>query len=431
MRIQFAAALLMTTLLCACTTPPDLTALETALTTRQARLPASLASGDFGLAVRQAITTSPMLGRGQAALREAEAGLLAESGAFQPQISLGLRPEGTGGLGLTSFGAISQLIYDGGASNARETAAQARVLGGLAGRIDAGSRAALSAVEAWSAAATARALVQVSEASLTSLEATTAQIEERTSAGLGSSVDALTARSRLANERAAVVAARSEASRAEAIFIETFGHAPQPGLSLPPQAPPAPDGGAASSPILQRAEAELLAAQAERAAVLAGRVPMLSFTVSAIPGAQPVAGLASQQLLSPSRGRTAKLAAAEARIDARRVDLDATRRELESRSRILTAELLAVANRLTATHEAREANRANLEVAREQFQAGRRSLIELLDAEREALASERQQILAEHDRAVLGYAALAATGDILDVFGVTLPATPDSGQAPE
>jgi outer membrane protein TolC len=111
--------------------------------------------------------------------------------------------------------------------------------------------------------------------------------------------------------------------------------------------------------------------------------------------------------------------------------LDATKRELESRSRILAAELLAVGNRLTATRDAREANRANLELAREQFQAGRRSLIELLDAEREALASERQQILAEHDRAVLGYAALAATGDILDVFGVNLPAKPASGQASE
>jgi hypothetical protein len=70
MRSTFAAALLMTTLFSACATPPDLTALETAVTTREARLPASLASGDFGLAVRQALTISPMLGRGQAALRE-------------------------------------------------------------------------------------------------------------------------------------------------------------------------------------------------------------------------------------------------------------------------------------------------------------------------------------------------------------------------
>lgn len=431
MRTPFASALLLTAVLCACATPPDLTALETAVTTREARLAASLASGDFGLAVKQALANSPTLGRGQAALREAEAGLLAEGGAFLPQVSLGMRPDGTGGLSLTSFGAITQLIYDGGASNARETAAQARVLGGLAGRLDAGSQAALSAVEAWSGAATARALVRVSEASLVSLEVTAAQIEERSSAGLGSSVDALTARSRLANDRAAVVAARSDASRAEAIFIEVFGYAPPPGLSLPPQAPAAPDGGAAGSPTLQRAEAEVLAAQAEHAAALAGRAPTLSLTVSAIPGAQAVAGLASEQLVSPSRGRAARIAATEARIDARRVDLDATRRELESRLRILTAELLAVADRLTATYEAQEANRANLEVAREQFQAGRRSLIELLDAEREALASERQQILAEHDRAVLGYAVLAATGDILDVFGVTLPTASGSGQVLE
>lgn len=425
------ATLLAALLLSACATPPDLSALETAVVTREARLAASLAQGSFGRAVAQAVTTSPTLGRGEAALREAQAGLLAESGAFSPQISVGLRPAADGGFGVTSFGAISQLLYDGGASAARETAAQARVLGGVAGRLDAGSRAALLAVEAWAGVATARALQEVSESSLTVLEATTAQIEERSSGGLGSSVDALTARSRLANERAAVVAARSEVTRAEAIFIEVFGQAPAPGLSLPPQAPRAPEAGAEGSPTLRRAEAEVLAAQAEHTAALAGRVPSLSVGVSAIPGGSAAAGLASEQLLSPARGRTARVAAAEARIDARRVDLDATRREIESRVRILSAERGAVADRLAAARAATEANRANLEMARDQFKAGRRSLIELLDAEREALASERQRILAEHDRAVLGYAMLAVTGDLLDVFGVTLPSPAKVGQVNE
>ncbi|MCL1629535.1 TolC family protein [Roseibaca sp. V10] len=429
MRPPLTATILAATLLTACVTPPDLTALETAVVTREARLPASLADGVFGKAVAQAVTSSPTLGRGEAALRAAEANLLAEGGAFLPQITVGLRPEDTSGFGVTSFGAISQLLYDGGASAGRETAARARVLGGLAGRLDAGSRATLSSVEAWAGVATAGALLRVSETSLASLEATTAQIEERSSAGLGSSVDALTARSRLANERAAVVAARSEVTRADAIFIEVFGQAPTPGLSLPPQAPRAPEAGAEGSPTLRRAEAEVLAAEAEHTAALAGRVPSLSVSVSAIPGGSAVAGLASEQLLSPARGRTARVAAADARIDARRVDLDATRRELESRLRILTAERGAVADRLAAARAATEANRANLEMARDQFQAGRRSLIELLDAEREALASERQRILAEHDRAVLGYAILAATGDILDVFAVTLPTPTISGQA--
>ena len=61
---------------------------------------------------------------------------------------------------------------------------------------------------------------------------------------------------------------------------------------------------------------------------------------------------------------------------------------------------------------------------RKQTFVGRRSLIELLDAEREALASEQQRIGAEHDRAMVGYAALAVTGDILDAFGITLPPPP-------
>jgi outer membrane protein TolC len=193
MRQPLPFMIIAVTLLSACATPPDLTEFETAVVTREARLSASLSDGTFGRAVAHAVSISPSLGRGEAALREAEANLLAEGGAFLPQVTVGLRPGETGGFGVTSFGAISQLLYDGGASAARETAARARVLGGLSGRLEVGSRAALSAVEAWAEVATARALLHASEEALTSLELTTAQIEERSSAGLGSSADALTA----------------------------------------------------------------------------------------------------------------------------------------------------------------------------------------------------------------------------------------------
>lgn len=431
MRPALTAAVLAAALLSACATSPDLTELETAVVHREARLPASLAGGVFGRTVSQAVMSSPTLGRGEAALREAEANLLAEGGDFLPQITVGLRPQETSGFSVASLGTISQLIYDGGASEARETAARARVIGGVSGRLDAGSRAALSAVEAWAGVATARALLQVSESSLISLEATTAQIEERSAAGLGSGVDALTARSRLANERAAVVAARAEVTRVEAIFIEVFGHAPSPSLALPPQAPRVPEAGVEGSPMLRSVEAEVLAAKADYSAALAGRVPSLSVTVSAVAGAAAVAGLASERLLAPARGLNARVAAAEVRIQARQVDLDATRREIESRLRILSAEQGAVIDRLAAAQVATEANRANLAMARDQFEAGRRSLIELLDAEREALASERQRILAQHDRSVLGYATLSVTGDILDVFGVSLLAPAEAGLASE
>jgi outer membrane protein, adhesin transport system len=327
-------------LLAGCVTPPDLASLDTAVTDRQARIPATLAGTTFGRAVSASVAQSPTLGRGDAALQEAEAGLLAQEGAFLPRLSVGLRPGDTG-FRISSFASISQLIYDGGASAAGLTAASARVLGGVAGRSEAASRAAMAAVTAWADVATARHLVRAAEASLSALEATVAQIEERAAAGAGSSADTLTARSRLANERAAVVAARSEVARAEAVFIEVFGQTPAIGLDLPPLAP-APPGESPPAPVILQAEAALLAADADLAAAEAARFPSLSLTVSAVPGADAVAGLASEQLLAPSRGRAARVAAAEARVAARRTDLDATRRELASRQRIMAAERAAV-----------------------------------------------------------------------------------------
>lgn len=411
---------LVASLLSACATPPDLSALEAAVTTHQARVPARLATTPFGQAVLAAVTASPTLGRSEAALREAEAGLIAAGGTFRPEILVGLRPDDSAGFGVTSFSSLSMLLYDGGAGEARKTAARARVLGGYAGRTDAGARAALAAVNTWAEVVTARVLLRASQETLAALEATTARIKARVAAGAGASGEVLMARSRLANERAAAVSARAEVTRAETVFAEVFGHRPGLGMALPPLPPQAPSEGATGSPILMQAEAAVLAAEADHAAARAGRAPTLAVSVSVLAGGEPVAGLATEQILTPMRGSRARFAATEARIAARRADLDATRRELESRLRILAEERRANDQRLAAAREASEANRAILAISRDQFETGRQTLVALLDAEREALAAERKRILAEHERAIFGYAALAATGDILDLFGIEL-----------
>ena len=412
--------------LAACATPPDITPLRQAVSDRHPRLGASLAKGTFGQSVATAVQRSTTLGRSEAALRESEANLLAESGAYLPQISIGVQPGSGIGFGVSSFAAVSQLVFDGGVGVARRSAAEARMLGHVAGRVEAGSQAALAAVSAWADVVTARRLVAASDASLDALEETVSRIAERSDAGVGTSSELLTAQSRLANERARVVGARADAAKAEAVFAELFGHAAPAGLSLPPTAPALPAAGVAGSPALQQAEAERVAAEADLAAVKSALFPALSVQTSVTEAGTRV-GPGVEQDLSPSRGRAARVAAAEARVEARRVDLDATRRELESRLRILAAETAAARDRLAATQAAAEANRANLSTARDQFDVGRRSLIELLDAEREALASEQQRIGAEHDRAMVGYAALAVTGDILDVFGIALPPPGQAG----
>lgn len=409
--------------LTACATPPDIAPLQASISNRQARLAPSLAKGEFGRSVAAAVARSTEVGRSEADLRESEANLMAESGAYLPQVSIGLQPGSGIGFGVSSFAAVSQLLFDGGSGAARRSAAEARVLGRVAGRVEAGSQAALAAVQAWADLVTARRLMAASESSLAALEETVARIAERSSAGVGTNSELLTAESRLANERARVVGARAEVARAEAVFAELFGQAAPADLALPPAAPAVPSAGAAGSPALQQAEAERVAAEADLAAVKSALFPALSVQSSVTDAGMRV-GPGVEQSVTPNRARAARLAAAEARVDARAVDVDATRRELESRLRILSAEAIAARDRLDAARAASEANRANLATARDQFDVGRRSLIELLDAEREALASEQQRIGAEHDRAMVGYAALAVTGDILDAFAIRLPRGP-------
>ncbi len=404
--------------LAACATPPEIAPLRAEVTARSTRLPHSLADSNFGQAIARAVAGSPEVGRSQASLREREADLLAAGGLGLPQLSLGLRPGGGAGFEVAAFSAITQLVFDAGAGRARERAAEARVLGGEAGRIEAQAQAAFGAVTIWAEVAATRELLAVARASLGALEELEAQIAERTAAGAGSSSDLLTAQGRLANDRAGVVEAETSVARAEAAFTEIFGHPPAAQLDLPPEAPVLPDGSLDDTPLILQARAGVLAAEADVAAARAGRMPALSVQVTGTAGDGLSSGPVVEQDVVPSRGMTARITAAEARLDARHVNLDATQRELQSRLNRLGAEATGAKTRLAAARAAVEAARANLSAARELFEVGRSDLIALLDAERETLASERAMIAAECDKVVAGHALLTVTGDILAVFGI-------------
>ncbi|MBE0455605.1 MAG: TolC family protein, partial [Roseovarius sp.] len=77
-----------------------------------------------------------------------------------------------------------------------------------------------------------------------------------------------------------------------------------------------------------------------------------------------------------------------------------------------------------AARQAVASNAASVEAAREQFGIGRRSMVDLLDAQRDFVRAQETLIRAELDRFLTDYAALALTGDILDLFDITLPEPP-------
>lgn len=412
-------------LLAACAQPPVMSGLETAVLSEagNARVEPALAGSSFGRAVNEAVLQSPELGRGEAELREAEAGLLAEEGDYLPQLSVGMSMRATGSARIYPFVSVTQLVFDAGQSRSRKAAARARTLGSVAGRQDAGNAAALAAVEAWGEVVLARSLRTVIGRALDDLETTVARIEDRTAAGAGSSTEALTARSRLANMRADQIAADARVRSAETSFAVMFGNAPPGSMSLPPRPPAAPRAGVEGSPLMLVAEAEVLAARADLSVAEAARLPSLSAVASAMRGNDGVsAGLESDYLVAPGNRRTASVAAAEARIAAREAGREATRRAIESRLAILATEQVAARDQLTAANEATRVTAENLAAMNEQFEIGGRSMLDLLDAQRESLEAELRLAGARHSMVVLDYARLAATGDLLGAFGIVLPA---------
>jgi len=74
---------------------------------------------------------------------------------------------------------------------------------------------------------------------------------------------------------------------------------------------------------------------------------------------------------------------------------------------------------LQAARIAVQANADSVSAAREQFTIGRRSLIEILDAQRDFVNAQERLILAEQSFFLTNYAALSLTGDILDLLGIS------------
>lgn len=436
-----APLVLLALALAACTTPPasddggDLTLVarpgavgaETA-----ARMAPTLAATPFGAAVAGAVQGYPALAAGAARIRAAEAAADAERGAFLPQVSLGAeagvrRTGGTSTNRATPVLEISQLVYDGGAATQRTTAARARVAQSTNDRMALAASLTLQAVEAWHEVLHRRRLLDLAGRNMALHQEFLRQTEDRVGAGAGAETDLLTAQSRLADATARRVTAQSSLDRAEAEFRQLYGRAPA-GLPPPGAAPALPGTAIAiveQSPRLRSIDASILAAQAELQVARAGLRPSVVVRVTGGSDGQGRADVGAniglQYDLATGGRRQAAVRSAEARVlelEAEREDLA---RQIGRALDFVRSDQRAGAERLRAARLARRANEANVTAVREQFTIGRRSITELLDAQRDFISSSEAMLEAELELALSGYAALALTGDILDVFGIVLP----------
>ena len=120
--------------------------------------------------------------------------------------------------------------------------------------------------------------------------------------------------------------------------------------------------------------------------------------------------------------RRAAIAAAEAQVKEAEYVREQLIREITRELGFIRSDQSAGAERLRAARSAVTANAENVTASRAQFSIGRRSLIEILDAQRDFVNAQERLILAEQNFFLTNYAALSLTGDVLDLFGISLGA---------
>ncbi len=387
-----------------------------------------LAKSEFGQLVRSAVQNSPSNARSASRYDLAIADRDSARGAFLPRVSMGINARSermdSDIAGVTPFVRISQLVYDGGAASGELTAAKARVLESRGDQLQTAAAIALTAIEAYVSVTNQREIQRISLENVGVHEEITRQITERFEQGAGSNADVLTAQSRMADARTRFADARARTDRAEAQFHEVFGH--EPGTLSPAiEAPRVPRTDAqiiAESPQVRRADASLLAAKSQQSAAIARRQPdieIVAFT-DRDDGNDANFGvdLSFSYELDSTGQRKAAIASAEAQVKEAEFAREDLVRQLRRELEFVRSDQIAGAERLQAARIAATVNADSVKAARAQFTIGRRSLIEILDAQRDFVNAQERLILAEQSFFLTNYAVLSLTGDILDLLGI-------------
>lgn len=393
-----------------------------------ARLAPTAADTAFGRSLRAAVTEHPSLRSAEAGIARAVADVQGEESLARPQIDLAL-DVGAGLLGGGTLRTVpvlqaTQLIFDRGATRARIRAARANLQSQFVNRDEIAGQVAFEAIEAALELNLNQQRLELARENLSIHEDFLEQTMERTQVGAGVELDVLTVETRLADARANFARSQARLDVSEAIYTEIFGtnavlHTVQP-------APNLPDVDVASlvetSPRMRALKAERERAVQVTEAVRAGSWPNLTIGVDA--GYDPDTG--DTTISASARPRVAltgaQQRAAVAGSEANVAELDAAIADLERQIlrslSILRSDQVAGRERLRAARAALEAHRLSISVIEDQFTIGRSTISELLDGQRDFILAQQLVIVTEFELILSGYAALALSGDILDVFGI-------------
>jgi adhesin transport system outer membrane protein len=326
---------------------------------------------------------------------------------------------------------VTQLLFDAGALFRRIEAAEFRVEAQRLGLRLTAQSLALKALGAWYDVVRHTRRVALAEANLQRHQVLLEMIGEGVAGKAYARPDLLRAQSREADARATLAAMRGDLERAQAAWAEYFGEQTLPRQlpSLRPVLPATTEAARARlhAGSLELARLEQLAQAANRDfdAERANLLPQVSVQLT---GRQfqldkvqekdneVVAAVQLSYPLYTGGSQTARREQAASRAGAARSDVDSLRGELEREVRAALADVTSQTQRLRALELALQAEEATILAYLEQFGIGRRSLSDLLDAQRDLFSAALALVDGTTGLELAHYTVSAALGESLAFF---------------
>ena len=328
----------------------------------------------------------------------------------------------------------SQLLFDGGVTTGQVRRFSERADSANFQVANAAETVALRVALAYLEVMRMRSQVAFAEENVAVHNRTLSQVELLAERGAGRRSDAQQAAARLALAQSTLTQQRGQLAQAESGYRHLVGHSPgamrkpDAGPHLPQNVDAAVQGTLASHPLVQAAERELNAAQADRDSARARFAPRVDLEVGATKNRDidGVIGLNEDRFamlrlrsnLFRGGSDAARVREAQARIDEATAGLARARNDTERDLRQAWEGLAASRERIPQLESHAGVSAQVVQAYRQQFSIGQRSLLDVLNAENE-LYNARGAAL----NGLLGLSAdemrvLAAMGGLVAALGI-------------
>ncbi len=442
------------------------------LATMSTRMAAAAAFGAFVLsaggagaktlkeAAETAVATHPEVGQLRFSRRAIEQELRATRGGYLPQLdvrgaighewtnNVATRTrEGRGRFGESGWVdmnryeagvSLRQLLFDGFATDGEVNRQFYRVESSAHRTLDTAQVIALRAAEAYLEVQRTQRILEISQQNVRVHEEILRRVQARARGGRGPQSDVDQAQGRLSNAQANVATARRQYGDAVALYLQAVGEQPaaltdtsSPDSALPPSAEDAVTAAMEQAPAVRAAMADVRVAHAAIGVADSRWFPLITaeanynflYNADGTRGQAQQFSLMLQGRWNLYRGGSdvARKREAVARLYESRETLERSRREVAQQTRVSWNAVQSARERRVALQQQLAANERVRVAYSQQFDRGRRTLLDLLDIQNE-IFNNQTGIVTEEATVRFGiFRTLASMGRLLDTLGIAPP----------